>query len=324
MQLAGVRREVGIDERDHLARDGVGFEARAWWDIARTGSAERLAVVGVEVPLAADGFVAVHQHAMALALLAVEILHAQGLAALGMGCEFADGAEEVAVFANLQWQTAGLGHGLHRLKNAPVARCGHHQSGRSQARDVSLQLGLQAPCVVSCIQLRVVQRAASGLQGDRKVPHRRQEQSRARLARPHVSRFVGHLRHPHGVGARVEAVEGGRGEVELIAQHDDEVTQFSHVGPCRDDRLRSSASPRPSSSPNSGANSWADRRPHKACSAVRPCCRETWRCAASSRSLVGGRRFHACLAHALHQPSPATRLAANSGHAPALSAALAW
>ena len=66
-------REPLLDECDHLARHRIGLEGAARRHRARAGNTESLAVVGIEVPLAADRCVLVlrvHQHAMALALLA--------------------------------------------------------------------------------------------------------------------------------------------------------------------------------------------------------------------------------------------------------------
>ena len=144
------------------------------------------------------------------------------LAALGMRSELAHADEEVAVLANLQRQVAGLGHGLDRLQHAPVARGSHHEASWLQAQDVGLQLRTQAAAIAIGLKAGVVQRAASGLQGECEVAHRRQEHHGARLARPHMGRLLGHLGHPHGVDAPIEAVEGRRIEVELVAQHDDQ------------------------------------------------------------------------------------------------------
>jgi hypothetical protein len=39
-----------------------------------------------------------------------------------------------------------------------------------------------------------------------------------------MGRFLGHLGHPDGVYAGIEAVERRRIEIELVAQHDDQGT----------------------------------------------------------------------------------------------------
>ena len=92
--------EAGIDECDDPARDGIGLEDGARRYGARTGGAKGLAVAGVEVPLAANGLIALHQDVMPLALRSIEILHAQRLAAFGMLREADNAAEEVAVLAD--------------------------------------------------------------------------------------------------------------------------------------------------------------------------------------------------------------------------------
>ncbi len=201
--------------------------------MARGGSApgpsEGLAVVGVEVPLAADRLPLVHQHAVALPKLAVEVLQPQRFAPLGVGGELEHGAEEVAVFADLQLQPGTFHHRLQRLPDAPVARRRHHHTLRRQRRQGRLQLGGQAATVARVVQAPVVKRPAGALQRLREVAHRGQEERDALLARPDVSRLLVDFSHPHRVLRGIEAIEGGRFQVELVAEHDDEGAQARHV-----------------------------------------------------------------------------------------------
>ena len=222
VEAARMLRKALGHERDHLARQRIGLEAAARRHCARAGSTKGLAVLGIEIPLSAERQVLVlrvHQHAMPLALLAVEVLHAQRLAAAGMCRELAHADEEVAVLADLQRHGAGLGHGLEDLQHAPVAWCRHDQPGRPQPLDVAAQLLGQTAAIVRCVEPRVVQRAAGRLQRQREVPHRRQEHHGAGPARPYVRRLVDHLGHPDRVELALEAIEGGSLEVELVAQH---------------------------------------------------------------------------------------------------------
>jgi hypothetical protein len=101
------------------------------------------AVIKVKVPLPARRLLAavLHQHAVALALLAIEKLHAQRFAALGMGRKLAHRAEEMAVFPQVEIQIVSRRHGLDGLQHTPVTWGGEHQAGGLQTRDVSLQLG---------------------------------------------------------------------------------------------------------------------------------------------------------------------------------------
>ena len=122
-----------------------GSKRRARRHGARAGGAEGLAVVGVEVPLAADGLVvaASARHA-ACAARGRSTPCAGDLRPLACAANSRTLHEEVAVLADVQRQAVGLGHGLDRLQHAPVARRGHHQPGRPQALDVGLQLRRQA------------------------------------------------------------------------------------------------------------------------------------------------------------------------------------
>ena len=171
VEPTGMAGKACLDERDDLARHGVGLENRPRRDGARPGSAKGLAIVSVEVPLATNRLIALHQHLMPLALLAIEILHAQRLATFGMGCEVGNAGEKVAVLADIQRQALGLGQGFDCLQYAPVARLGHHQTGRLQAQDVGLQLRSQAAGVARRIESGVVQAAACRLQRQREVAH---------------------------------------------------------------------------------------------------------------------------------------------------------
>ncbi len=240
VQLPGMGREAVVDQRNHLAGHRVRCERRTRRHRAGPGGTEGLAVIGVEIPLTADGFVALHQHTMSPTLLAVEVLHAQGLAPLRMRREFAHADEEVAVLADVQRQTAVVGDSLDRLQHPPVARRGHHQLRRSQSVDVGLQLRRQIAAIVGRIQPRVVQRSTRLLQRQREVAHRREKHHGARFARPHVGRLLRNLGHPHGVAIGVEAIEGRRVEVELVAQHDDQGAQISHPRPSGVGRHRNS------------------------------------------------------------------------------------
>ena len=131
--------KAGFDQCDHLQRDGVGRKSRAWRDVARSAGAKGFAVVLVEIPLLTDGLVALHQHAMTFALLAVKVLHAQRFAAIDMRGKLAYGAEEVAVFTDVQWQAVGCSHGFDRLQHAPVARRRQHKPRRLPASRFSQQ-----------------------------------------------------------------------------------------------------------------------------------------------------------------------------------------
>ena len=272
-----MRGKARFDQCEDLAGHVVGREGSTWRYGTRPGGAKRLAVVCVEVPLPAFGFVARHQHAMTLTHLAIEVLHAQRLAAARVSGEIAHAAVEVAIFTHVQRQSLRLCRGFDCLQHAPVAGRCQHQPGRAQAFDVVLQLQLQAAAIVCSVQRRVMQRTPSGAQRLREVAHGGKEHHRARLARPDVRGFLGHLGHPDGIARGVEPVERRGVQVELVAQHDDQVAQLTHVQPWCAGRRLSSTSLRPMSWPSGDAKSSAGRRPRTACWAATPCCRGSWR-----------------------------------------------
>ena len=72
---------------------GVSLAGVASGDTVTLTGAEGLAVVGVEVPLATDRLLAVHQHAVLFAQLAVPVFQPQLLAALGVGGELAQSSK---------------------------------------------------------------------------------------------------------------------------------------------------------------------------------------------------------------------------------------
>jgi hypothetical protein len=101
-RLPGWFGKARLDQADDLLRDGVGHKADGLGHESWSLLAEGVAVLGVEVPRAADGLLAVHQDARALAHLAVEKLQAQLLARGGVLAELVERDEEVAVGAHLQ------------------------------------------------------------------------------------------------------------------------------------------------------------------------------------------------------------------------------
>ena len=172
---------------------------------------------------------------------------------------------------------------LDRLQHAPVARGGHHEAGGPQAQSMSAcNCAPRLPQLAGVIQPGVVQRAAGGTAARaRSAASPPGTSPCAACSTRHGStrRATSAIQTASSLG--IEAVERRRIEIELVAQHDDQRTQISHAQPSCVGKRRSSTSRRPSSSPSDAASSSTDRSPRRACSAMQPCCRESWRCAAS-------------------------------------------
>ncbi len=224
-------REAVFHERQHLARHGVGREPGRLRQQPGAGLSEGAPVLGVEIPAASGRLVAVHQHAMALAHLAVEAFHQQPWPPARVGGELAHRAEEVPIHAEVERQSARCRDLAQRTQHAGVAGRGHDEGLRCETIDGRRQLAVERADVAWVVKARVVHRAPprSGRVGE--VAHRGEEQRRARLARPDMGRFLHDLGHPHAVAGRVEIVEGRGVEIQLVAQHDDEVPGHP-VAPC--------------------------------------------------------------------------------------------
>ena len=106
--------ETRLDQIEHLGHGLVGVEPQRTL-AEEPGIGGGLAVVMVEVPLAAGGLVALHQQARLAAHLSVEILHPELLAPLGPGLELRPRGDETVVGQHAD----GEGQILQKLNEAP-------------------------------------------------------------------------------------------------------------------------------------------------------------------------------------------------------------
>ena len=211
--------------------DGVGCYACGRGQKPRSLFAKAASVVGIKIPLATNGFFALHQDAVFLAQLAVEIFKAQLLASLGVGGKVAHGAEEMRVVFDLKWQVVLLCDRAQALHHTPVAGRSHHQLLRLHFCNGFGQFTGQRARVVRIVELAVHQRPAACLQVCSEVPHGAQENSGALFGRGNMRGLFHHLGHPQRVVRRVNVAQGGGIFVELIAQDEDEAFAWlGHVG----------------------------------------------------------------------------------------------
>ncbi len=126
--VTGLLPEARRDQRQHLAGGRIlvmGMHRRrrgveAVWN--------RFAVVVVVVELAAGGFAAFHQQVGVTALLAIEVLHAQLLAALGPAGEGCRRGEEACVLEDFPAHAAGLAPRQEVVQQPPLAGAGHQHA----------------------------------------------------------------------------------------------------------------------------------------------------------------------------------------------------
>jgi hypothetical protein len=162
---------------------------------------------------------------VAAALGAIEVLQAQGRPALAVAREVLARAQEVAIDPDLE-RHGGGGRDPGQLGGDVVlAGLDHDHAGRSMARDRARQLAAQGLGVTGRVEVDVVDGEAAGAQGLGVMAHRREEQRDPRLVRPHLGGLAGGLDHHDDVAPRIDVIERGAGEVELVAQDQDEIAR---------------------------------------------------------------------------------------------------
>jgi hypothetical protein len=212
------------DEIDHLARDRIGREAHRRRQETRPLRSEAVAIVVVVVPLPGRRLGALHQHAMALAQVAVEPFQPQLAPTLGPGRELLRRGVEMPILAHLD-RHAGLGTGrADRGIDATVSGQDHHHAFRPPGRQIRRQRVSKSNGVMRPMGA-ITHVPAATAQRFREVPHRREKQRDPRPVRPDLRRLLAHLGHPHRIPPRIEPVERRRRGVELVAEDEDQVAQ---------------------------------------------------------------------------------------------------
>ncbi len=167
-----------VDQVDDLLGDLV--DARGVGLGGAGGGLEGLAVVLVEVPLAAGGLaVVVHEDAEAFAHHAVEVLEDELLAAVGPLVEGLGRAEEVAIFQDVH---GDVEVGLPRLDHLGDAVLAGLDDGDALGREDlegALDLAGEAVGVARGVEGDVADAEAPVLELHREVSHGAEEQHRA-------------------------------------------------------------------------------------------------------------------------------------------------
>ena len=93
----------------------------------------------VEIPLAALGLIAVHQHIVLLSHVAVEKLQQQAFAAVRILCKLLDRTVEVSIRSNVQRDAAFIRNSLKLHSHTPVTGFNDDQSFGFQTFDIKPQ-----------------------------------------------------------------------------------------------------------------------------------------------------------------------------------------
>ena len=153
---------------------------------------------------------------------AVELLQNELRMPFGERCESLDGAQEVPIGAQLDRQAEP---GQLLLK-PPVAGLQSDQPFRTKSNRPATDLVGKIPAIVRVGKLAVENVAPLTLLLIAKMTHRREEEGKAAFVLRDVGCFFADLHLQDGVLPRVEAIEGGRLAVELVAKDQDEMAQL--------------------------------------------------------------------------------------------------
>ena len=127
VQRARVLGKACLHQDDHVLRDAVGGKAGRRGHDAWAFGTKAFAVVGIKIPLAADGLFALHQDAEALAHLAVKELHAKLFFVARPFGKLGAAAQKVCIAHPPQQHFGLLCSVCDELFHAPSPRLHHHQ-----------------------------------------------------------------------------------------------------------------------------------------------------------------------------------------------------
>ena len=117
-----------FDECDHILRDSIDRKPLALWRLMILW--QGLAVLGIEIPRAADGVIAFHQEARLLPHVTIEIFHPQLLAAFRPLRKLFERCDETLIVVNGERHRQCFTPILHHLQNAPLTRFRHDDALR--------------------------------------------------------------------------------------------------------------------------------------------------------------------------------------------------
>ena len=186
IQRSRVPAEALLDQFDHRASDRVGFTESGRWNKTRALCPERAAVLGVKVPGAARGSIAVHENPVRAPLSAVEGLHDQTSPAGGVARELVDRAQKVPIYPLVEAHCGRQGRSAQVFAHLPLAGFDQHHHLRAVALDRGEQFGGEGAAVLRVVEALIVDSESPVAKFPREVPHRREKDHDARFADPYL------------------------------------------------------------------------------------------------------------------------------------------
>ena len=223
-EIAEVVRERFRDEVEHGAGCLVRLDAmgRRHKEIGFRG----LPVLLVEVPFAALGLFAVHEQAGLAAHFAVEVFHAQFLAALGPSPELFAGADEARIGTDFERHAEAATPGLHIVEHAPFAGLGDGETLRLVNLDGALHFACETAAITVAIEGSIVDAPAELAEFVREVAHGGEQKRDFLLVVRDVGCFLHHFAHEDEIARRIAAAEARDRGRQLIAQYQNDIAHF--------------------------------------------------------------------------------------------------
>jgi|GEM_PF-3050420 len=225
-KVAEMIAEPGLDQRQHLLRDCI-WRGRPGPGHEEIG-ARCLPVLRIEIPLAAGRLIAVHQEAGLAAHVAVEIFHAQLLAARGPILERRGRAQEAIVGEGVDRDRELPLPVLQHLPHAPFAGCRDDDALRAVCGNRVRHLPGKTALVLGRIQRHIVDSPARCTQLRGEMTHGRKDEGDLLLVMADIGGFIVKLRHQHAVPRRIARDQAGEGRRQLIAEDKYQVANAGH------------------------------------------------------------------------------------------------
>ena len=110
--------------------------------------------------------------------------------------------------------------------HTPVARLEDNEALRAAALRPIANLIAEIAAIIGIVEFAIIHAPPERALLVAKMPHRREEEGEPALVLRDINRLLPHLHLQNRVMRRIKAVEGGGLPVELIAQHDDEMSEL--------------------------------------------------------------------------------------------------
>ena len=129
-QVSRMVTEYGLDQLDDISGQWIRTKCHPRFPVSRSGFAERLPVAAVVIPFSSRRLVAIHEHIMIPAHLAIEVLHAQLPAPGRPPPEIVYAAEKMSILTDLKLQAVDLADLLNLPEDRMLPGVGHNNAFR--------------------------------------------------------------------------------------------------------------------------------------------------------------------------------------------------